>query len=81
MLKLKLRIEIILSIFFSTGTPGSGKSTQCKKLAEQFALGHISKDILSREVEAGTERGLKIAELLKNKESVPDVSCGRYRTK
>ena len=56
------------------GAPGTGKSDQCKRICETFGFAHISKDLLIREVEAGTERGLKIAELLKNKENVPDVS-------
>ena len=56
-----------------TGSPGSGKSTQCRKIAYSFGYAHISKDLVLREIEAGTERGLKIIEILKNKESVPDV--------
>jgi len=65
----------ILIIIFSCclGAPGTGKSVQCKKICEVFGFAHISKDVLIREVEAGTERGLKIAEMLKNKEDVPDV--------
>lgn len=59
-------------IVFVAGMPGCGKSTLCKKIVEQFGYGHISKDLLIREVAAGTERGLRIAELLKNKQDVPD---------
>ncbi|XP_066935736.1 uncharacterized protein [Clytia hemisphaerica] len=59
-------------VIFVAGSPGTGKSTQCQKIAESFGYAHISKDLVLREIEAGTERGLKIVEFLKNKESVPD---------
>ena len=70
----KLGLTLVEKFFRSLGTPGSGKSTQCQKIADSFGYAHISKDLLLHEIEAGTERGLKIVEILKNKGTVPDVS-------
>lgn len=55
------------------GAPGSGKGTQCKKLAVKFGLVHISTGDLFREhVERKTDLGLQAKEYLDRKCFVPD---------
>lgn len=63
-----------LEVFIHIGSPGCGKSVQCKKIAEKYMFGHISKDILIREVESGSERGKLVADMLQSGQSIPDVS-------
>ena len=53
----KLGLTLVEKFFRSLGTPGSGKSTQCQKIADSFGYAHISKDLLLREIEVGTETG------------------------
>lgn len=55
------------------GYPGSGRGTQAKKLAKKFNLVYISTgDILQEELNAGSEIGIKIRELMENGKLVPD---------
>lgn len=47
------------------GPPGSGKGTQAVRLAEQYAIPHISTgDILRTAVKAGSELGRRVADTL-----------------
>ena len=59
---------------FVLGGPGSGKGTQCAKLADEFKLVHLSTgDLLREEVQNQTEIGLEAAELMKEGKMVPSV--------
>ena len=56
------------------GAPGSGKGTQGARLAEKFGLRHIATgDLLRTEVQAGTDLGHRVANLLDAGELVPDA--------
>ena len=55
------------------GGPGSGKGTQCQKIAEEFGYGHLSiGDLLRAEVQMGTPLGEQVAKLFRNGQLVPD---------
>ena len=67
------------SFLFSliSGGPGSGKGTQCQRIVEKFSCTHLSTgDLLRAEVESGSERGQKIAELMAEGKLVPQVKLG-----
>ncbi|KAJ3411298.1 hypothetical protein HDV05_002402 [Chytridiales sp. JEL 0842] len=60
------------NIVFVLGGPGSGKGTQCARLAKEFQLTHLSTgDLLRAEVENGTEVGIRCAEMMKEGKIVP----------
>ncbi|KAI9011046.1 adenylate kinase-domain-containing protein [Gaertneriomyces semiglobifer] len=55
------------------GGPGSGKGTQCARIAGTFGLEHLSTgDLLRREVQLGTESGNYIGDLISRGLLVPD---------
>ncbi len=55
------------------GPPGSGKGTQASRLAQRFNLAHLSTgDLLRAEIQAGTELGRRVADLLHRGVLVPD---------
>ena len=55
------------------GGPGSGKGTQCEKIVNRYGYTHLSSgDLLRAEVKSGSERGMKLNEMMKNGELVPD---------
>lgn len=55
-----MRLNLVL-----IGPPGSGKGTQAVRIAEQYAIPHISTgDILRAAVRAGTELGRQVADTL-----------------
>lgn len=55
------------------GPPGSGKGTQAKRLANRFAIPHISTgDILREAVADGTELGRQAAPIMASGALVPD---------
>ena len=60
------------------GGPGSGKGTQCSLLTSAYSYGHLSTgDLLRSEVLAGTERWVRLFEIIRAGELAPDVgmSC------
>ncbi|KAJ3117070.1 hypothetical protein HDU96_007988 [Phlyctochytrium bullatum] len=60
------------NIVFVLGGPGSGKGTQCARLAKEFGLCHISTgDLLRLELERGTEIGKQCGDLMKEGKIVP----------
>ncbi|KIH57003.1 adenylate kinase [Ancylostoma duodenale] len=59
-------------IFFIIGGPGSGKGTQCEKIAERYGLSHLSSgDLLREEAKSGSPRGAIIAKIMKAGDLVP----------
>lgn len=60
-----------------SGGPGSGKGTQCQRIVGKFSYTHLSTgDLLRAEVDSGSERGQKIAELMAEGKLVPQVKLG-----
>jgi adenylate kinase len=63
-----------LKIFFVLGGPGSGKGTQCAKIAEKYGFAHISTgDLLRQEVIDGTELGKRAKSLMLEGKMIPIV--------
>lgn len=59
-------------VFFVLGNAGTGKGTQCERLAEHFSLEHLSAgDLLRKEIKSGSERGAMIERVIGNGEIVP----------
>jgi adenylate kinase len=55
------------------GPPGAGKGTQAVRLAERFALQHLSSgDVLRAERKSGTELGSRVAKYMDSGALVPD---------
>lgn len=59
------------------GAPGAGKGTQAKKIAEKYAIPHISTgDIFRANIKNGTELGQKAKQYMDKGELVPDeLTC------
>ncbi len=56
------------------GSPGSGKGTQCKRLAEKFGFQHLATgDIFRAEIAAASAVGVKAQDYLKSGKLVPDA--------
>ncbi|KAJ7339397.1 hypothetical protein OS493_005792 [Desmophyllum pertusum] len=61
-------------IVFVLGGPGCGKGTQCARIVERFGYCHLSTgDLLRAEVESGSERGQKIAQIMQHGDLVPQL--------
>ncbi|RCN50638.1 adenylate kinase [Ancylostoma caninum] len=59
-------------IFFIIGGPGSGKGTQCEKIAEKYSLSHLSSgDLLREEVKSRSPRGGFISKFMEAGDIVP----------
>ncbi|KAL6650207.1 hypothetical protein ACP70R_009132 [Stipagrostis hirtigluma subsp. patula] len=59
-------------IAFVLGGPGSGKGTQCTKIASNFGFAHLSAgDLLRHEISSGSEKGELILEIIKDGRIVP----------
>ena len=55
------------------GAPGSGKGTQAKRLQSELNIPHISTgDMLRREIEQGTQLGVRVKDILANGKLVDD---------
>ena len=55
------------------GAPGAGKGTQAKRIAEKYAIPHVSTgDIFRANIKAGTELGTKAKAFMDKGELVPD---------
>ncbi|XP_054835172.1 adenylate kinase isoenzyme 5 isoform X2 [Eublepharis macularius] len=60
------------NIFFIVGGPGSGKGTQCKKLAQKYGFTHLStEDLLQHEISSLSERSKTIRDIMESGEVVP----------
>ncbi|XP_057289382.1 uncharacterized protein LOC130612110 [Hydractinia symbiolongicarpus] len=65
-------VKIDKSVIFVLGGPGSGKGTQCSKLAEKYGLAHYSAgDLLRVEAEKESEVGEMIKKLMQEGQLVP----------
>ena len=65
------------------GGPGSGKGTQCGKLAEKYGFTHLSTDeLLQNELSSESGRSKLIRDIMERGELVPSVSnsCLRERS-
>ena len=58
-----------------SGGPGAGKGTQCALITNVSGYVHLSTgDLLRSEVLAGTERWIRLFEIITSGKLVPDVS-------
>lgn len=61
-----------VKIVFVIGGPGSGKGTQCKRIAQQFGYTHLSVgEILRQETSSGSETGHMVQKIMKEGKLVP----------
>ncbi|MCD7448822.1 UMP-CMP kinase 3 [Datura stramonium] len=61
-----------VKIVFVIGGPGSGKGTQCKRIAQQFGYAHLSVgELLRQEINSGSETGSMIEKIMKEGKLVP----------
>ncbi|KAM0900886.1 hypothetical protein ACQ4PT_020353 [Festuca glaucescens] len=59
-------------IAFVLGGPGSGKGTQCSRIASDFGFAHVSAgDLLRNEISSGTDKGEDILEIIREGRIVP----------
>ncbi|XP_070038779.1 UMP-CMP kinase 3 isoform X2 [Nicotiana tabacum] len=62
----------MVKIVFVIGGPGSGKGTQCKRIAQQFGYTHLSVgELLRQEINSGSETGSMIQKIMKEGKLVP----------
>ncbi|XP_048352829.1 adenylate kinase isoenzyme 5 [Sphaerodactylus townsendi] len=60
------------SIIFVVGGPGSGKGTQCKKLAQKYGFIHLpTEDLLRHEISLLSERSKTIRDIMESGKVVP----------
>lgn len=70
------------NIIFILGGPGSGKGTQCLKLAKDYNYAHISAgDVLREEVAKGTSLGKELENLMKEGQMVSSETTLRLLKK
>jgi len=63
----------MLSFVVVAGAPGSGKGTQCARLAQQLGLVHVSAgDLLREEVESGSTLATQVRRSMEGGQLVPD---------
>jgi len=59
------------TIIFVCGGPGSGKGTQCARIAEKYKYTHIcAGDILRAEVASGSPRGVELSDMMRERKLV-----------
>ncbi|KAG8075018.1 hypothetical protein GUJ93_ZPchr0006g45457 [Zizania palustris] len=68
-------------IAFVLGGPGSGKGTQCARIASDFGFAHLSAgDLLRNEISSGSEKGELILDIIKEGRIVPsDITIDLIR--
>ncbi|KAH6587633.1 hypothetical protein BASA50_011237 [Batrachochytrium salamandrivorans] len=68
----RVRGQAWRNIVFVLGGPGSGKGTQCVRIAKEFHYIHLSAgDLLRLEVATGSELGKQLASIMKEGKIVP----------
>lgn len=71
-----VRMRLVL-----VGPPGSGKGTQARRLAERLGLTYIGTgDMLREAIAQGSERGRRVADLIKQGLLVPDAEVNALIT-
>jgi UMP-CMP kinase len=61
-----------INILLHVGGPGSGKGTQCVRIASDFGFAHLSAgDLLRSEISTGSEKGELILNIIKEGKIVP----------
>ncbi|KAM3263816.1 UMP-CMP kinase 3 [Capsicum chacoense] len=61
-----------VKVVFVIGGPGSGKGTQCQRIAQQFGYTHLSVgELLRQEINSGSETGSMIHSIMKEGKLVP----------
>ena len=61
-------------ILLSPGGPGAGKGSQCSLICGKYGYSHLSTgDLLREEVRKGTERWVRLYEIMDKGKLVPDV--------
>merc|ERR1712166_527787 len=64
--------KAVPDLIFVLGGPGSGKGTQCAKIAEDYGFVHMSAgDLLRDEIQQGTKDGSMIAQMIREGKIVP----------
>merc|ERR1712086_288481 len=64
--------QAVPDLIFVLGGPGSGKGTQCAKIAEDYGFVHMSAgDLLRDEIQQGTKDGSMIAQMIREGKIVP----------
>lgn len=64
------------SVMWWQGGPGSGKGTQCDRIAQTYGFTHLSTgDLLRDEVNSGSKRAMQLKAIMDRGELVPLVSC------
>jgi len=67
-----------MKFYIIFGPPGAGKGTQSALLARKYSLLHISTgDMLRKEIEAGTELGVKVKQTIESGKLVEDETMLR----
>ena len=62
-----------------SGGPGSGKGTQCQRIAEKFGYTHLSTgDLLREEVQSDSPRSKELIQIMQKGELIPTVSYGYF---
>ena len=62
----------------ATGGPGAGKGSQCSLISGKYGYSHLSTgDLLREEVRKGTERWVRLYEIMDKGKLVPDVRLRR----
>ncbi|EEC01381.1 adenylate kinase isoenzyme, putative [Ixodes scapularis] len=75
-----LKVDIL--VIFVFGEPRSGKGTQCMKVVKYNFMHILFGDLLPEEVQASSDRGKEINEILKRGQLVPlDVVLQLHKTK
>ncbi|KAJ1336837.1 hypothetical protein BSLG_006940 [Batrachochytrium salamandrivorans] len=75
----RVRGQAWRNIVFVLGGPGSGKGTQCVRIAKEFHYIHLSAgDLLRLEVATGSELGKQLASIMKEGKIVPMVAKCKF---
>ncbi|KAF3636590.1 putative UMP-CMP kinase 1 [Capsicum annuum] len=66
------KVKVVFVIGWDFRGPGSGKGTQCQRIAQQFGYTHLSVgELLRQEINSGSETGSMIHSIMKEGKLVP----------
>ncbi|KAH0618488.1 hypothetical protein JD844_017744 [Phrynosoma platyrhinos] len=67
-------VDLILFVLTCEGGPGSGKGTQCEKLAQKYGFTYLSmEELIQHEMSSLTERSKIIRDTMETGELIPGV--------